>query len=846
MAESGERITESNYHARYIKFKNDLSRKMNGVSEESDKNVQRQLELLETWETWVKQSGTIADVGTVHNEFKDDTAISIILGYLVNLHNQRKSDDGDETDPADPSSENFSTPKSKGGRGSWDDEQNIKSVEGARKDLVSDYAQPSNGVMSSVHLLIEGIRDIVQRKRILAPFLFQCQSSGYGKTRGMLDLSRQRRSVYLPCKVLPAISGQGTAWKVPTALNKVLESVHYLTLNDIEIIEHYWIKFIRAVKKAAAKYDSAMKLLGAQVTEDGKQGHFYTELKTEYEKLESPSQDHPRPKPAFRRSPIGKKGSVTFPDDPIHRREEIDYRHAIEIDDNSLVICVDEASRLFDVDSKTNISFKAFRRAAKQEGVIIVFSDTSATISEIMHYNDSSTTANGGAIGELLAPIIRIPNFDMKWSESSDLNNLENLFVAGRPRWFSILEEEAKKRNPSNAVDGHRTDAVEALVDTVKRILTRTAAIDPDDEQKLKAVSVDIAIDPALIAVFSCRFSIGPQSKLSPLLAKYSLATVTGVSLDRKFVRTNFPSEPVLAEASAQYTQDHRNLIAVLDNFNAALKSSIIEPPRGDVGEMCGAALLGLTMDDIRKGMGCKMFSEQSVSLGVFLSRFGCMVEEEPIKSALQGWEVNFTHFVRCPTNMDHSDLPLMFMRRMAYYVGRGLKGLDLLLAMHHEEKGYASVRVQIKNRAKFEISKRDIALDKLKPHYCPPKVPEEKFSVGLLLCSEVDPLFQLSDYDDKNRIVFPEPQRSSKRLKSPDGSPERLFLSVASTFDQKISSNTEFQEIIDKLKEICNAFPEIDDWDPSRDSIEEKRNLLESNRKQAWNHSVSHQMTGY
>ena len=650
-----------------------------------------------------------------------------------------------------------------------------------------------------------------------------CQSSGYGKTRGMLDFSRKRRSVYLPCKVLPAISGQGTAWMVPTALNKVLESVHNLTENDIDIVELYWIKFIRAVKNVADKYDTSKKLLGAQITAEGKQGHFYTDLKIEYEKIASPGRGHPRPKPAFRRNPPGNKSSVQFPHDPIHRREEIDYRNAIEIDDNSLVICLDEASRLFEVSSKTDISFKAFRRAAKQEGVIIIFSDTTATISEIMHYHDSSTTANGRAIGELLAPIIRIPNFDMKWSMTSDLNDLDNLFVAGRPRWFSILEEERTKQNPSN---GHRPDAVDALVDTVKRILTKSPTVDLDDEYKLKPKSVDITIDPASIAVFSCRFGIGPQSKLSPLLAKYSLATVTSVSSDRKFVETSFPSEPVLAEASAQYTRDHHNLIAVLDNFNAALNSNIIEPPRGDVGEMCGAALLGLTMDDIRKKMGCKMFSEKSVDLHDFLSRFGCMVDEELIKAAMQGWKVNFTHFVRCPTNMDQSDLPVMFMRRMANYVLKGMEGLDLLIDMHHEEKGYATVRVQIKNHKKFNISKRDVALDKLKPQYCPPKVPGEKFSVGLLLCSHVDPVCQLSSYDEKNEIIFPA-KRRSKRLRG-DRSPEKLFLSMASTFDRTTSNDYEFREIIDRLTEMCNSFPGIDSWDPSRDSIEEKRKPVE------------------
>ena len=62
-----------------------------------------------------------------------------------------------------------------------------------------------------------------------------------------------------------------------------------------------------------------------------------------------------------------------------------------------------------------------------------------------------------------------------------------------------------------------------------------------------------------LLAVLACRLAltIGPSTRKSSDLMASHLAIPTVIDEDRYFVRTMYPSEPVLAEASAKLTSDY-------------------------------------------------------------------------------------------------------------------------------------------------------------------------------------------------------------------------------------------------------------------------------------------------
>jgi len=217
------------------------------------------------------------------------------------------------------------------------------------------------------------------------------------------------------------------------------------------------------------------------------------------------------------------------------------------------------------------------------------------------------------------------------------------------------------------------------------------------------------------------------------MLVKHSLATVIGVSEERTFVCSSYPSEPVLAEASARHTADQGVLRKVLEQVKVALNNSnkMLDPPRGDVGEMCAAALLGYAMDHNRLSKKHKYMSE-TVELKALLSLFhyGCNSFDD------KDWNVNFTHFVRPSWMPTQNDLKVMWSRRMAYYVPDGAKGLDLLIPLQDQNKKmYGTLRVQVKNYSNM-ICKSECKkiLGKLLPSQCPPVVDNESFAVGLLL----------------------------------------------------------------------------------------------------------------
>lgn len=79
------------------------------------------------------------------------------------------------------------------------------------------------------------------------------------------------------------------------------------------------------------------------------------------------------------------------------------YPHAKEINEDSLVICMDEVSKLFpglmekkndDHTDPSACPYRCFRRVAKQRGVLSIMADTYAKISRLAAQNDHSSQPN--------------------------------------------------------------------------------------------------------------------------------------------------------------------------------------------------------------------------------------------------------------------------------------------------------------------------------------------------------------------------------------------------------------------------------------------------------------------
>jgi hypothetical protein len=232
---------------------------------------------------------------------------------------------------------------------------------------------------------------------------------------------------------------------------------------------------------------------------------------------------------------------------------------------------------------------------------------------------------------------------------------------------------------------------------------------------------------------------------------------------------------------------------------NAAFnnRTKLLDAPRGDVGEMCAAALLGFLMDTIRVTKAQKYMSEP-VPLLDLLQYFGITKE---LHSLVDDWEINFTHFTRPHHVPTEHHLQVMWKRRLAYYVPDGCAGLDLLIAIKNKKCGtYGTLRVQVKNhKSKITAGAGNKILDKLLPKKCPPAVPDEKLSVGLLLCAgDVEACCNIVRYDDGKAFA-----RESSRTKKPSSTQKLLQLSAGFPSNHHDDS---VKELAKTLEEICRS----------------------------------------
>ena len=624
-----------------------------------------------------------------------------------------------------------------------------------RGDLLEDYRKGSSGT-SPVDLLQTEITRIVNQTKSTnedtpAPFIFLLQSTGYGKTRAVIELAKKRSVVYLIWKSLDG------SWQVPPILNTVREEVERAV--DRPKKEKIWIKFIEAIKHVIQNTGlNASKLYDSQITEEGALGDFYEKVRTAYNTIASPSIDTPTkacikspggfqtagyPKRneanATPTSPSAKKqpGSAGSSNSSGSNRSGVSFRgHAqynpkTPITENSLVVCMDEVSALNDE------AYRAYRRAAKQTSVLSIFVDTSASICQLAPMNDHSSSA--GNLGKLSRPLFSLRNFDVHWKkqnreEEGSNAYYENLFRMGRPRWNSYLNA---GKSVQDLID-LATDLLtvnKGIKDSTElkersKVKVRSSALKKSgNEEQLKLIKEYVS--PNMIAIFATRFSLGSASKIAPLLAKHSLATVMYVSNDRSKVHVAYPSEPILAEVSAKYTSDMNQRKKVLAHVYAAFNNTttLLDPPLGQTGEMCAAALLGYAMDEIRILKGEKHMSSP-VLLSDLLVSLDCYEASDSTFDEAKNWEVNCTHFMRPDWDISKEDLKMMWERHMAFYVADGCPGLDMLLSIRRiQDKRFASFRVQVKNySSKIYKGHRQDIMDKLWPEKCMPysKNPEE------------------------------------------------------------------------------------------------------------------------
>jgi len=240
---------------------------------------------------------------------------------------------------------------------------------------------------------------ILEESRSLAPFLAIVQSSGYGKTRTILEVAKARRVVYLLCSDIKG------GLQSPAVVDNFVKEI--TAAEKTEFRERRAETFLRCVVHCAEPYEMAEGLFKAQFTR-ASFGSFYDDLATTVEQATTP------------------------PTSPI--KNETDEIETVEAPPKSssppLVVVFDEALCLTGNEEHNRDSpYRRIRRILKYLGGLIgVFLDTLGKLHIFAPECASSDRVAG--IGIFPPPIFEIDTFDEFRSDNV------NPFFFGRPLWW--------------------------------------------------------------------------------------------------------------------------------------------------------------------------------------------------------------------------------------------------------------------------------------------------------------------------------------------------------------------------------------------------------------------------
>jgi len=301
------------------------------------------------------------------------------------------------------------------------------------------------------------------------------------------------------------------------------------------------------------------------------------------------------------------------------------------------------------------------------------------------------------------------------------------------PLSFWTLVEAAKEV-------GGKAEILPTIIDLARAKLTCSNVIDgnyPNFSAEAQLAVVDVRLmlhyEPRREAVHI----------LQEELVASHMRIAYSVPKHREYIRSGYPSEPVIAEAAAQQMFAFRTsaganttLQTLVHNINGGLLD------RGELGELAGRALLtaaydrAVERDHPRKdpmtpplySQGCSVITfieelfEECHAKKILDSRPDNVVGGKPLRNALKGAIIAFTHFGKMAddTGTTSDAAFAAFLRHMAIICRSGEKTIDCLLPilLWDEllcEAVMSSILIQFKRRkmkgtrAKYAIKQEDV-----------------------------------------------------------------------------------------------------------------------------------------
>lgn len=518
-------------------------------------------------------------------------------------------------------------------------------------DIFYEKYQPCGNVLPDT---VEYLAKFKGSKR---HYLVLLQSSGYGKTRACIELLKTHRGLYLLCGNVEGGFQQ-------------CEIIRKLLLMD-RFDAKAAVVFLSKLDEFIKSHGSAEELFKAQFDESNS---LYRNQFEDPNKLltKSPSSEKQEMQVKAERVDIDLKSVKANLDAFALGHEGDDQDHAQEASSTQQsrmsLLVFDEAHNI-----PENI-MGILKVALDQFDIIGVFLSTMGNVSKLLPSIHSSRMMRTS-----MQPICQLFTSDLHFRRGD--TTLRNKLVAGRPLWHNML----------------MTRGQNDLSLLVEYAATRLCG---DEEEGVKD-------DSAKVSLFWCRFGgLNPSNEMVAAnfvtrhMATY-LHVETSVHENDRLVTTSigYPSEPILAEASAYRTScfaDRRGcdkydvLRAVF--LDVQRSGGIVKLDKGDLGELTACALVGYQLDYLRERMfaevGYNPNKEQCmsspVSLDVFLIALYNGVTEvfhdDPEIQQLSNFAVNATHFVRLPFNTNYAACATAIERGAGIITRENSRGVDFFI----------------------------------------------------------------------------------------------------------------------------------------------------------------------
>ena len=489
-----------------------------------------------------------------------------------------------------------------------------------------------------------------------SPFITLCQSSGWGKSRMVRELSE-----YLPVLYISFQDEESTGYPKRTK-----EAIEYLK-------DGTWFESTKRLNRAAR----SLRALWKQNADDPKK--------------ESKESKEPK------YNSFDVTSEKKFWDDLQRGSPDHGSKEDESLDNQLVVVVFDEARGMFNekvqLEESENLFLHSRRVLQKTTNLFGIYTDTSFKLSNFSPQSRHDSSARVKEDGTLLFhPFVPCHCMDVMKGAYRDLAvTLSDDWPInlGRPLWKTAFSFEK--------------DLYSFALDKLK--IKRNAS---DHNQFLAAMLVRLGLFLSPVA-----------SGTGDLVAKH-MATALAIDEDRSGVLATYVSEPVLSlGASILWKQNHVLCEKLLPALRSALmRGQVLEGPLGEIVGSILLLIAMDKISTESDPAGPVKFKWCTVEK--FLQKLGDEWEWDQLKTKIpRDANISVTHFIPWRRDFKVADLQKLAERRAGCTMRRNQDGADLLIPLwwkNNDKYTFGAILIQVKNCIKHN-DMREVGY-KMHPHY--------------------------------------------------------------------------------------------------------------------------------